>query len=194
MPHRPHPRPLFPLSRWRAAGLLGQHNHACHPTRTYLMPTLLETAATYLQNEDWNFDSDLENSKLIGSVNGDVATFHWFVHTIEEDELNAVRIYSNLPVKVPELRRQAIAELITRINEKLDSGNFEMFYTSGQVYFKTTLDLMDGTLTQAMLMRIFMINLSTTEQYLQTIMGVAFGGMEPATALEMREAEGEVKQ
>jgi hypothetical protein len=158
------------------------------------MPTLLETAATYLQNEDWNFDSDLENSQLIGSVNGDAATFYWFVHAIEDDELNAVRIYSNLPVKVPELRRQAIAELITRINEKLDSGNFEMDYTSGQVYYKTTLDLMDGTLTQTMLMRIFMINLSTTDQYLQTIMGVAFGGVEPGTALEMIEGADEARQ
>ncbi len=194
MPSRPHPRPLFPSSRWRAAGILGQHNHACHPIRTTLMPTLLETAATYLQNEDWNFDSDLESSQLIGSVNGDAATFHWFVHAIEEDELNAVRIYSNLPVKVPELRRQAIAELITRINEKLGSGNFEMDYTSGQVYYKTTLDLMDGTLTQAMFMRIFMLNLSTTDQYLQAIMGVAFGGVEPATALEMLGAEGEKMQ
>lgn len=194
MPSRSHPRPLFPSSRWRAAGLLGQHNHSCHPTRTCLMPTLLETAATYLQNEDWNFDSDLENSQLIGSVNGDAATFYWFVHAIEDDELNAVRIYSNLPVKVPELRRQAIAELITRINEKLDSGNFEMDYTSGQVYYKTTLDLMDGTLTQTMLMRIFMINLSTTDQYLQTIMGVAFGGVEPGTALEMIEGADEARQ
>lgn len=43
------------------------------------MSTLLETAATHLRSEDWNFDSDLENSRLHGSANGDAATFTWFL-------------------------------------------------------------------------------------------------------------------
>ena len=194
MPRRPHPRPLFPPSRWRAAGIVGQHNHPCHPTRTYLMPTLLETAATYLQNEEWPFETDPERNVLVGNVNGDNGTWRWHLVAIEDDKDTIVRIYSALPVNVPELRRPAIAELITRINESLGSGNFEMDFADGQVRVKTTLDLMDGTLTQAMLMRIFMINLSITDQNLQTIMGVAFGGVEPATALEMREAVGEIRQ
>lgn len=171
-----------------------QRIYPCHPTRTFLMPTLLETAATYLQNEDWNFESDPEHDRLVGNVNGDNGTWRWLLIAIEDDEDNIVRIYSTLPVNVPELRRPAIAELITRINESLGSGNFEMDFADGQVRCKTTLDLMDGTLTQAMLMRIFMINLSITDQNLQTIMGVAFGGVEPATALEMRDAEREARQ
>lgn len=174
--------------------MLGQHNHSCHPTRTYLMLTLLETAATYLQNEDWNFETELEHNSLAGNVNGDNGTWRWLLIAIEDDEDNIVRIYSTLPVNVPELRRSAIAELITRINESLGSGNFEMDFADGQVRVKTTLDLMDGTLTQAMLMRIFMINLSITDQNLQTIMGVAFGGVEPAAALVMQNAEGETQQ
>ena len=158
------------------------------------MPTLLETAATYLQNEDWKFETDPERNMLVGNVNGDNGTWRWLLIAIEDDEDNIVRIYSTLPVNVPELRRPAIAELITRINEQLGSGNFEMDYADGQVRCKTTLDLMDGTLTQAMLMRIFIINLSITDQNVHTIMGVAFGGVEPASALEMRESEGEARQ
>ncbi len=158
------------------------------------MPTLLETAADCLQSEDWSFDHDLENSRLHGRVNGDSATFTWFLHATEDGDLNGVRIYSDIPVNIPEQRRPAIAELLTRINEKLGSGNFEMDYLSGQVRYKTTLDLMDGVLTHAMLMRIFLINLSTTDRFMQTIMGVTFGSMKPDTALEMLEAEGEERQ
>lgn len=156
------------------------------------MRTLLETVATYLQNEGWNFDTEPEHDRLVGYVNGDNATWQWLLTTLEDDENHIVRIYSNLPVNIPEGRRLAIAELITRINDSLGSGHFEMDFADGQVCCKTMLNLMDGTLTKAMFMRIFMLNLTITEQNIQTIMGVAFGGMEPAAAMEMQEAEGEV--
>lgn len=79
------------------------------------------------------------------------------------------------------------------INSEFGSGNLEMNYMDG-LRFKTKLDLMDGILTLAMLIGIFVLNISMIDQYLQTIMGVAFGGIEPALALEMREAEGEARQ
>ncbi len=43
-------------------------------------------------------------------------------------------------------------------------------------------------------MRIFILNLTITEQNIQTIMGVAFGDVEPAAAMEMQEAEDELRQ
>ena len=135
------------------------------------MRTLLETVATYLKNEGWNFEKEPEDDRLVGYVNGDNATWQWLLTTLEDDENHIVRIYSNLPVNIPEGRRLAIAELITRINDSLGSGHFEMDFADGQVRCKTMLNLMDGTLTKAMFMRIFILNLTITEQNIQTIMG-----------------------
>ncbi len=111
------------------------------------MRTLLETAATYLQNEDWHFESDPECNRLVGNFTCDNGTWRWVLSATEDDEDQIVRTYSTLPVNIPEGRRSAIAELITRINDSLGSGNFEMDFADGQVRCKTTLDLMDGTLT-----------------------------------------------
>lgn len=158
------------------------------------MTTLLDTVTTYLQNEDWEFYSEQENSLLRGSINGDAGTLN-FVHAVIEDgEYNAVRIYTTVPFNVPEPRRPAVAKFLTRLNEQFISSNFELDCGNGQVRYKTTLDLMDGTLTQAMLMHIFIVNLQTTNNYLQAIMGVAFGGMEPATVLVMLEGADEARQ
>lgn len=158
------------------------------------MATLLETAADYLQKEDWGFETDLENSVLRGSVSGDNVTLNWYVHVIENEEINSVRAYTPLPLNIPEARRVAVAELLARINRRMANGNFELDFSDGEIRFGVVLDLMDGVLTQAMFMRIFMLSLQGCDYYFPTIMGVLYGGTSPALALEMLEMEGEAKQ
>ena len=147
--------------------------------------TLLETAADYLQKEDWGFESDLENSVLRGSVNGDNVTLNWYLHVIEYEEINSLRVYTPVPLNIPEARRVAVAELLTRINSRMANGNFELDFSDGMVRFGVVLDLMDGALTQAMFMRIFMLSLQGCDYYSPTIMSVVYGSLSPDLALEM---------
>ena len=158
------------------------------------MPTLLETVAGYLQSEDWGFETDLENGVLRGSVNGDNATLSWYVGVIETEDINSVRAFAKLPINILEARRPAIAELLIRINSRVGNGNFELDFEDGVVRCGIVLDIMDGTLTQTMFMRMFMLSLQACDYYFPTIMGVIYGGTAPELALEMLDGGGEVRQ
>lgn len=163
------------------------------------MTTLLDTVATYLQNEDvgLEFCSEPENSLLRYSVSLEdppygavgAGTLRFVLATIEDGDYKAVRIYSTLPVNIPEPRRPAVAELLARLNDLIITGNFEMEFVHGDVGFKTTLDLMDGTLTQPMLMHIFWENFQRSRNGLLSIKSVALGVMNPVTALRLLKVE-----
>ena len=92
-----------------------------------------------------------------------------------------------LPFAVPEARRGAVADAITRANYGLFLGNFEMDFSDGELRYRTSLDLADGSLTPAMVERLFLCNLQTVDHYLPALQQVALGGAEPAPAILVAE-------
>ncbi len=158
------------------------------------MPTLLETTANHLQDDEWQFVSDVENNHLRGEINGDNVTMSWMVQAIEDEDFNSLRVYTTLPVKVPEARRSTIAELLARINSRFANGKFNLDFDDGEIRFNTVLDIMDGTITQAMFMRLLMVGLHTSDYYFPTIMSVSYGGTQPLLALEMLDGNGMTAQ
>ena len=158
------------------------------------MTTLLETAADYLRDDDWNIEVDPDDNALRGTINGENVTLAWVVHAVENDDINSLRVYTTLPINIPVARRPVVAELLTRINNKIANGNFELDFSDGELRYSAILDIMDGVLTQAMFARLFMIGLQASDYYFPTIMGVVYAGTTPALALELLEQVGETVQ
>jgi hypothetical protein len=62
--------------------------------------------------------------------------------------------------RVPEAKRQAMAEFLTRAKYGLCMGNFEMDFGDGEVRYKASLDIADGELTAKMIEVLHMVSLS----------------------------------
>ena len=92
--------------------------------------------------------------------------------------------YSTCPANVPEDRRYAAAEFITRANYGMYIGNFEMDFDDGEIRYKSSLDLEGVQESLAVLLKnILYPNVNTLDRYLPGIMSVAFSNTSPTDAL-----------
>ncbi len=76
---------------------------------------------------------------------------------------------------------------MTRANHDLAIGNFELDFETGEVRFKTSIDVTGSQLDRAVVVRLVTANLSTTDQYLTGLLSVMYGGASPKTAVEQSE-------
>jgi hypothetical protein len=103
-------------------------------------------------------------------------------------ENTCLAFHSILPVTVPNEKRGAVMEYITRANYGLSVGNFELDLDDGEVRFKTSVELADGELTPAMIGTLLACNLTVTDFYLRDLYQVLFADVEPAAAVRALEA------
>lgn len=102
----------------------------------------------------------------------------------------AFLFYSVCAVDVPEGRRPAVAEFLTRVNLGLVSGNFEMDWADGEVRFKTGIELTCLTPTIELIAALIQPNLSAVNRYLPGLMMVIHDEADPATARAECEEDG----
>ncbi|MBI2276858.1 MAG: YbjN domain-containing protein [Dechloromonas sp.] len=139
------------------------------------MSTLYQAITKFMDDAD-RHHVDEADALIVTDINGDHGTWRVFTQITEAEDERYIVIHAHLPARIPEDHRLKVAELLTRINYDLIQGNFELNFDDGSVLFKTTLDLADGVLTQAMFERIYEINGQTMNQYYALIMSVGYGG------------------
>ncbi len=103
------------------------------------------------------------------------------------EEAQQLNFYSICPFSTPEDRRSAMAEFLTRANEGIPHGNFEMSYADGSVRYKTNLTLLGVDLNISHIHNLALPNTWVMDQYLPGIQAVAEGRMDPQAAIEMVE-------
>jgi len=81
------------------------------------------------------------------------------------------------------LKRQAVAEFLTRVNFGLFIGNFEMDFSDGELRYKTAIDVQDGQLTQEMIRKLVYSNVMMMDKYLPGIMSIIYAGTAPVEAV-----------
>ena len=96
-------------------------------------------------------------------------------------------IYSYYPIRIPESRRPAVAELLSRINIAIWLGCFAMDWRDGEVSIRTSMPVADGEFTDQQLERLFYANLGLADRHLSGVCAVAFGNVPPALAIELAE-------
>lgn len=141
---------------------------------------LHQAITSYMDEAERHFQSegDAENGLIVAEILGDDGQWRVFIQITDDDETRRVVIHAHHPVRIPECNRLKVAELLTRINYDLVIGNFELNLDDGAVLLKTTLDLADGQLTQAMFERMYEINDLVMNQYYAKILSVGYGSTE----------------
>ncbi|HYY11454.1 MAG TPA: YbjN domain-containing protein [Kineosporiaceae bacterium] len=141
------------------------------------MGTLLDVVVAYLDQEEFEYhvESDERVELSFTTSNGVLNT--WF-SIDEEDEI--VLYVTRCPVFVPEERRVAAMEFLTRATFGLRIGNFELDLEDGEVRYKTSLDVEGDRLSPALLQRIVRPNLATMNRYLPGLLRVVYGATAPA--------------
>jgi hypothetical protein len=99
--------------------------------------------------------------------------------------------YSLSPLTVPEPRRAAVADYLTRANWGLVVGNFELDLGDGEVRLKTSIDFEGGELTPPLIRNLILANVRVMDLYLPGLAAtVEGGGGDDAAALIERIEEG----
>lgn len=138
---------------------------------------LYEAVVSFMDAAGRHYHSEVEGNESVvaAEIAGDDGTWKVYIQITEDEEVRRIVVHSPLPAIIPEHNRLKVAELLTRINYDLIIGNFELGLDDGLVLFKTTLDLADGQLTQAMFERMYELNGHTMNKHYATLLSVGFG-------------------
>jgi hypothetical protein len=96
-------------------------------------------------------------------------------------------VYSIAREHVPEDRRTEAALLVARLNWGLALGTFELDLDDGQIRLRTSIDVGESDLTEALVKPLLLSNLTLMDHYLPAIDAVARGATaEEVTSRSMR--------
>lgn len=146
-------------------------------------PTIHQAVAAFLRADRWAHEAmpgQPVHRVFYQGHNGRLICF-----AQARNEESQLLFYAYCPESVPEDRRLAMSEFLTRANYGLVLGNFEMDMNDGEVRFKTSIDVEGTTLTPELIKPIIYANVLTADEYLPGIFAVMRGEKTPAEALEM---------
>jgi hypothetical protein len=151
------------------------------------MGSIFETLARFFEEEVWTV-SQLKNEPVLSmAVSGQNGTWHCFA-TAREEQYQCV-FYSICETLVPEDRRIAAAEYITRANSGMAIGNFEMNFNDGEVRYKTSIDVEGDRLNTALVRNLVYANVMMMDRYLPGLIAVTEGIATPHEAIQAVEAQ-----
>ena len=111
---------------------------------------------------------------------------NWPVAITPEEDGGVLSICSTLPLTITQARRQAIAELVTRLNDAAEEGRFEAPDASGRIRYRSRHDTpaSAGTSRPASGGR---TPVSAVDGDLSSFFAVAAGGQTPVEAVDQLE-------
>lgn len=153
------------------------------------MGRILEQIKTFLEDE---FDADGLEPADEGAIvfrYMDDDEREWGCLAIGDDESEQLMFYSVWPEPVPEARRRDVMEFVTRANDGLPVGNFELDLDDGEVRIKTAIDVEGIELTPQLCANVVDANLAVMDRYYDALQQVITGAASPVDAIEAAEAD-----
>jgi hypothetical protein len=142
---------------------------------------IYQAMLNFFSQEDWEF------TKLKGELTLRLAcqgkNGRWNCFAVANETQQRFIFYSICPLEIPSSNRNAIAEFITRANYGLEIGNFELGFTSGEVRFKTSLDVTGDRLSHNLIERLVYTNVAIMDEYLLGIKAVIEAEVSPEKAI-----------
>jgi hypothetical protein len=147
-----------------------------------MMGRVFDEMKAFFDGDEWNTTPlpDAPHWLRMG-FRGDDGEWRCYAQADEDREIFA--FYSVASVSVPEARRHAVMEFLTRANYGMTIGNFEIDLNDGEVRYKTSVDVEGTPLSFMLAKRMVYANVTTMDRYLRGILAVAFGGVEPTAAI-----------
>jgi len=152
----------------------------------YDAQALLARVKEGLREMEWRFGEDAERLRLAMGYGGKHGILYCNLQVHADQPL--LLFYTYVQCRVPEEKRLALAEFVTRANCGLWLGNFELDFRDGEIRYKTSLDVADGELTGQMLASLIHRNCGTVDRYLPGIMSVLWNDVSPEDAIGLAEA------
>ncbi|MDJ0620578.1 MAG: YbjN domain-containing protein [Calothrix sp. MO_192.B10] len=143
--------------------------------------SLFDIVTAFFAAEDWPIYKREGTTNLQLAFQGDNGQWSCYVQVNETRQ--EFLFYSLCPVTVPVDKRLVMAEFLTRANYGLTIGNFEMDFDSGEVHYKTSLDVEGARLTIALVRQLVYANLMIMDRYLPGIMAVIYGNVSAVDAI-----------
>jgi len=151
------------------------------------MGQIFETMVEFFGDDEWPFDQLGERTILRTGFEGDSG--EWTCYAQAQEEQGWFFFYSVCPVKVPEERRAAMAEFLTRANYGLIIGNFEMDFSDGGIRYKSSVGVKDDRVSIPLVRNLVYANVLTMDRYLPGIMSLVYGDVSPAQAIAQVEGD-----
>jgi hypothetical protein len=142
------------------------------------MGAIFNTMLEFFEGEDWEFSWMEDVTALSMGFSGKNGKWMCFAQA-REDQQQFI-FYSVCPINVPEPKRAAIAEFITRANYGMMIGNFEMDWQDGEIRYKTSIDVEGAQLNFALLKQMVYPNVMIMDRYLPGLLAVIYSSATPA--------------
>ncbi|MEB3231827.1 MAG: YbjN domain-containing protein [Leptolyngbyaceae bacterium] len=146
---------------------------------------IYDAMLNFFEEDEWPLIKEERSPTLYTTFQGDHG--RWLCRAEAHDGDQRLVFYSLYGPMVPAARREAIALFITRANYGLVVGNFELDLDSGELRYKTSIDLEGSRLTPALMSAIAYNNVLTMDQYLPGIEAVIERSLPPQTAIQQVE-------
>ncbi len=150
---------------------------------------ILSTVQAFLDDEGVGYEVNEEDGSIRFSFSGDTETWMVYIHDLVDSE--RVAVLSVVPTLVTESERPEVGNFIQRCNFGLVVGNFEMDLDTGEVRFRTSMDL-DGITPNTDLVRNLVFgNVAVVNDYLPALNRVIHGGLSAKEAIDLVEGADE---
>ena len=138
------------------------------------MSRVFDVVLEFLEEQGWTY-SVLEDREVAQArFGGDGGSSFTFFADARPDR-PVLLCYSVRDERVPEERRAAVAELLTRLNYPLLVGSFDMDFADGEVRFRSSVDFEGDEPSAALVRNVVLPNLQAMNTYQPAIEAVAAG-------------------
>ncbi|MEO1427802.1 MAG: YbjN domain-containing protein [Cyanobacteria bacterium J06633_8] len=135
--------------------------------------TIYQITFNFFQSEKLPFWT-IENEEKLGvTYRGDNGEWDCYIVVKEVEQICSV--YGIFPETIPQEKLPTVAEFLMRINTRLLVGNFELNFDTGEIYFKTSIDVEGDCFSEALLHQLFYTNAFTTDCYFPEIYKIIAG-------------------
>lgn len=148
---------------------------------------LFDVIQQFFKEDQWNFQITEKDTAFRAGYHGEHGTWICYAH-VDEDNRRFL-FYSLAGMNITPENRLPVIEYLNRVNCLLAIGNFELNFDTGDVRFKTAIEVPEGGLTVEMVRSLVYTNVQTMDFYLPGVVSIVHGGLNPAAALARIEAQ-----
>lgn len=138
---------------------------------------MFDQLIAFFTNDDWSFTRLQGEPVLYTAIKGKNGEWNCFAQI--RDEQAQFVFYSICPIVTPEDKRSPLAEFLSRANSGIILGNFELDFDDGEIRYKTSIDVTDDFLSQALIKQLVYANVGMMDDYLPGIRSVIAGEASP---------------
>ncbi|MDB9313580.1 YbjN domain-containing protein [Spirulina sp. CS-785/01] len=128
---------------------------------------LLQTVKQFFSQENWPIYQISDSPSFYVKVRG--TNEEWYCLAQINEPYEQFIFYSYCPWLVPENKKLGVAEFLAKTNLELIVGNFELNYESGEIRYKTSIDVEGSRLVPSMVKQLISINIGMMDAYLPVI-------------------------